>query len=157
MACAWRRGAGVIVEGIADADLNSIVFYDNTAASREYPYASAGTFSFNAPLTSGGTGYYKLYYTTTPGGDDFGEGTAIVVNDKDGNPIQGTISGASISFSFDYTNNTQGGYSGSTNRDVTLVWGNPAAAKPGISTGTITQSKAITVAAVAEVDPSYVA
>ena len=149
-------GSGVMVEGIADADLNSIVFYDNTAASREYPYASAGTFSFNAPLTAGGTGYYKLYYTTTPGGDDFGEAAAVIVNDKDGNPIQGSISGASISFSFDYTNNTQGGYGGSTNRNVTLVWGNPNNAKPGISTGTITQSKAISIPAVAEVDPSYV-
>lgn len=149
-------GSGVIVEGIQDADLNSIVFYDNGATSREYPYASAGTFSFNSPLTSGGTGYYKLYYETTPGGDDFGEAAAVVVNDKDGNPIQGTISGASISFSFDYTNNTQGGYSGSTDRDVILVWGNPNSAKPGISTGTITQSKAISIAAVAEVDPSYV-
>lgn len=149
-------GSGVIVEGIADADLNSIVFYDNTAASREYPYASAGTFSFNSPLTAGGTGYYKLYYTTTPGGDDFGEAAAVVVNNKDGNPIQGTISGASISFSFDFTNNTQGGYAGSTTRDVTLVWGNPNNAKPGISTGTITQSKSISIPAVAEVDPSYV-
>ena len=149
-------GSGVMVEGIADADLNSIVFYDNTATSREYPYASAGTFSFNSPLTAGGTGYYKLYYTTTPGGDDFGEAAAVVVNDKDGNPIQGTISGASISFSFDYTNNTQGGYSGSTSRNVTLVWGNPNNAKPGISTGTITQSKSISIPAVAEVDPSYV-
>lgn len=150
-------GSGVIVEGIADADLNSIVFYDNTSTSREYPYASAGMFSFNSPLTAGGTGYYKLYYTTTPSGDDFGEAAAVVVNDKDGNPIQGAITGASISFSFDYTNNTQGGYSGGTNRNVTLVWGNPSSAKPGISTGTITQSKAIAIAAVAETDPSYVA
>ncbi len=150
-------GSGVLVEGIRDADLNSIVFYDNTATTREYPYAAAGTFSFNAPLTAGGTGYYKLYYTTTPGGDDFGEATAVVVNNKDGNPIQGAISGSSISFSFDYSNNTQGGYAGSTDRNVTLVWGNPSNAKPGISTGQITQSKGISIAAVAEVDPSYVA
>lgn len=147
-------GTGVVVEGVTDAELNSIVFYDNGGTAREYPYASAGTFAFNAPLIGG---YYKLYYTTTPGGDDFGEATAVVVNDKDGNPIQGTISGASVSFSFDYTNNTQGGYSGSTSRNVTLVWGNPNSAKPGISTGTITQSKAISIAAVAETDPSYVA
>lgn len=150
-------GSGVIVEGIADADLNSIVFYDNMAATREYPYAAAGTFSFNSPLTSGGTGYYTLFYTTTPGGDDYGEATAVIVKDKDGVDIAGTIGGASISFSFDYSNNTQGGYAGGTDRNVTLVWGNPGQAKPGISTGTITQSKSIAIAAVAEVDPSYVA
>ena len=138
------------------ADLNDVVFIDDNGNERQFPYASAGTLNFNAPLVSGGTGYYKLYYTTTPGGDDFGESAAIVVNDKDGAPIQGTISGASIAFTFDYSNNTQGGYSGGTTRNVTLVWGNPGQAKPGVSTGTITQSKGISISAVAESDPSYV-
>jgi hypothetical protein len=138
-------------------DLNDVVFIDDNGVERQFPYASAGTLSFNAPLTAGGTGYYTLYYTTTPDTDDFGEGTAVVVKDKDGVDISGTISGASIPFTFDYSNNVQGGYAGSTDRDVTLVWGNPGSAKPGISVGTITQSKGISIAAVAESDPSYVA
>lgn len=139
------------------ADLNDVVFIDDNGVERVFPYASAGTLNFNSNLTSGGTGYYTLYYTTTPGGDDFGEGTAIIVKDKDGVDITGTITGASIAFTFDYSNNTQGGYLGSTNRDVTLVWGNPGVAKPGVSTGQITQSKGISISAVAEADPSYVA
>lgn len=138
------------------ADLNDVVFIDDNGVEREFPYASAGTFAFNAPLVSGGTGYYTLYYTTTPGGDDFGDSTAVIVKDKDGNDITGIITGASIDFTFDYSNNTQGGYSGSTDRNVTLAWGNPGQAKPGTSTGTITQSKGISIAAVAETDPSYV-
>ena len=138
-----------------DADLNDIVFIDDNGVEREFPYASAGTLNFNSNLTSGGTGYYTLYYTTTPGGDDFGEGTAVIVKDKANADITGTISGASISFNFDFTNNTQGGYAGSTNRDVTLVWGNPGVAKPGVSTGQITESKGISISAVAEADPSY--
>ena len=139
------------------ADLNDVVFIDDNGIERVFPYASAGTLNFNANLTSGGTGYYTLFYTTTPGGDDFGEGTAIVVKDKDGVDITGTITGASIPFSFDYSSNVQGGYTGSTNRDVTLVWGNPGVAKPGVSTGQIIQSKGISLSAVAEADPSYVA
>ena len=139
------------------ADLNDVVFIDDNGVERVFPYASAGTLNFNSNLTSGGTGYYTLYYTTTPGGDDFGEGTAIIVKDKDGVGITGTITGASIAFTFDYSNNTQGGYLGGTNRDVTLVWGNPGVAKPGVSTGQITQSKGISISAVAEADPSYVA
>lgn len=139
------------------ADLNDVVFIDDNGVERQFPYASAGTLNFNSNLTSGGTGYYTLYYTTTPGGDDFGEGTAVIVKDKDGVDITGTITGASIAFTFDYSNNTQGGYAGSTNRDVTLVWGNPGVAKPGVSTGQITQSKGISISAVAEADPSYVA
>ena len=139
-----------------DADLNDVVFIDDNGVEREFPYASAGTLNFNSNLTSGGTGYYTLYYTTTPAGDDFGEGTAVIVKNKDGVDITGTITGASIGFSFDFSNNTQGGYTGGTNRDVTLVWGNPGVAKPGVSTGQIIESKGISISAVAEADPSYV-
>ena len=136
------------------ADLNNVVFIDDNGTERIFPYASAGTLNFNAPLVGG---YYTMFYTTTPGGDDFGEGTAVIVKDKDGVDISGAISGASIAFTFDFSSNTQGGYAGSTNRPVTLAWGNPGSAKPGISTGTITQSKGIAISATAETDPSYLA
>ena len=135
------------------ADLNSVVFIDDNGVEIIFPYASAGTMSFNPPLIGG---YYTMFYTTTPGGDDFGEGSAVVVKDKDGVDISGTITGESIPFTFDYNNNTQGGYSGGTNRAVTLTWGNPGSAKPGISTGAIIQSKGIAIGAVAETDPSYI-
>ncbi len=136
------------------ADLNDVVFIDDNGVERIFPYASAGTLNFNAPLVGG---YYGMFYATTPAGDDFGEGTAVVVKDKDGVDIKGTISGASVPFSFDYSSNVQGGYAGGTERNVVLVWGNPGSAKPGVSTGTITQSKGISISAVAESDPSYVA
>jgi len=139
------------------ADLNDVVFIDDNGVEREFPYASAGTLNFNSNLTSGGTGYYTLYYTSTPGGDDFGEGTAIIVKDKDSVDITGTISSGTINFSFDWSNNTQGGYVAPVARPVTLVWGNPGVAKPGVSTGTIIESKGISISAVAESDPSYVA
>jgi len=139
------------------ADLNDVVFIDDNLVERIFPYASAGSMGFNAPLTSGGTGYYTMYYATTPGGDDYGEAGAVIVKDKDGVDISGVISGANIGFSFDWSNNVQGGYTGGTERSVILTWGNPGVAKPGISTGTITQSKGISLSAVAETDPSYVA
>lgn len=138
------------------ADLNDVVFIDDNDVERTFPDVSAGEMHFNGPLTAGGTGYYEMFYTTTPVGDDFGEGTAIPVEDKDGVPISGTITGPSIEFTFDWSNNTQGGFTPPVARNVTLVWGNQGQAKPGISTGTITQSKAISISAVAEVDPSYV-
>lgn len=138
------------------ADLNDVVFVDDNGVERSFPYASAGTLNFNSNLTQGGTGYYTLFYTTTPAGDDFGEGTAVIVKDKDGVDITGTISGASIPFTFDWSGNVQGGYAGSTPRNVTLAWGNPSVAKPSVSTGTIIQSKGISISAVAESDPSYI-
>ena len=123
--------------------------------SREYPYASAGTLNFNSYLTSGGTGYFVMYFTDLSAAQDYGFTGAIIVNDASGNPIQGTITGASVDFTFDYTGNVQGGRTGGTNADVTLVCGNAGTAKPVVVTGTITQSKAVTFVATAEQDRAY--
>lgn len=149
-------GSGVIVEGVADADVNSIIFYDNTAASREYPYASAGTLNFNSNLTSGGTGYYVLYYTDLSGTNDYGTADAVIVKNKLGVDITGTITGSSIAFNYDYTNDTAGGFrTGGTETSVTLVAGNPGVAKPVVVSGTLIESKSISISAVAEQDRAY--
>ena len=147
-------GSGVMVEGIRAADLNSIVFYDNSATAREYPYASAGNINSNAVLTSGGTGYYRMYFTTNPSGD-YGTANAVTVNDPDGNPITGAITSAQISFTYDYTNNAQGGRTPNTDAAVTVVAGNAGSAKPVVATGTLTQSKAIVITLTAETDRAY--
>lgn len=154
-------GSGVIVEGIAAADLNSIVFYDNTGASREYPYAAAGTLNFNSFLTAGGTGYYRMYFTNddAPGdnlGYDYGTANAITVNDKDGVPIAGTISAASIAFTYSYSTNVQrGAGSGGSPAAITIIAGNAGSAKPVVATGTISQSKGISITLTAEQDRGY--
>lgn len=149
-------GTGVMIEGIAASDANTVTFYDNTATSRLYPYAAAGTLTCNAALTSGGTGFYRMYFTDLSGSADYGLTGAITVNDKDGNPIQGTITGSSISFTFDYDGNVQGGRTAGSDAAVTIVAGNPGSAKPVVATGTLSRSKAISIALVAEQDRAYV-
>jgi len=150
-------GSGVMIEGIRDDDLNTITFYDNLGTARLYPFAAAGTINSNAVLTAGGTGYYRMYFTDLSSSDDYGFAGAVTVNDADGNPIQGTISGASISFTFDYDGNVQGGRSSGTDADVTIVAGNPGSAKPVVVQGTITRSKGISFSLVAEQDRAYLA
>jgi hypothetical protein len=148
-------GSGVLVQGLAAADLNSIVFYDNTAATREYPYASAGNLNFSANLVGG---YYRMFFTTLPGaGNDYGESGAVTVDDKDAVDIAGTISAAQMAFTFDYSNNVQGGRTPGTNAAVTVVAGYPGSAKPVVATGTINQSKAISITLTAETDRAYLA
>lgn len=149
-------GSGVMIEGIASADVNSIRFYDNSATQREYPYLAAGTLNFNTNLSSGGTGYYVLYYTDLSGGNDWGSADAVIVKNASGVDISGTISSSSISFDYDYTNDTAGGLrTGGTDTAVTLVAGNPGVAKPVVATGSLTASKSISISAVAEQDRAY--
>lgn len=151
----------VFIDGVLPADLNRIYFYDQNNVERIYPYAAAGTMNFNSFLTSGGTGYYRMYFLNDDAGDntgrDYGTATAITVNDKDGVPIQGTISSSSIQFSYDYTNNTQrGAASAGVDAPIVLVAGNIGVAKPVVVTGvSITQSKTISLTATAEQDRAY--
>jgi hypothetical protein len=147
---------GVFIEGVIPADLNRVVFLDQNGVERTYPFSSAGTLIFNSNLTSGGTGYYKLYFTTLPGAsNDYGESGAVVVDDAAVADIAGTISAGSIPFTFDYDGNVQGGRTAGTDATVTLVCGNPGVSKPVVVQGTINRSKAITISATAESDPSY--
>lgn len=153
---------GVFVQNIDTAYLNNIYFIDDNGVARQYNYAAAGKLTFNSFLTSGGTGYYRMYITdSVTGALDYGTSNAITVNDKDGNPIAGTITGAEINFTFAYDSNTQGGRSVFTSPGgdvpVTVVAGNKGVAKPVVATGVISRSKGIVIGLVAEQDRAYVA
>jgi hypothetical protein len=147
---------GVFIENIQANDLNRIEFKDKNNVTRMYPYSSAGNITFNAPLTAGGTGYYIMYFLDTSTGD-YGTATAITVNNKDGNPIQGTINGSSVAFTFDYDGNVQGGRTAGTDAQIVIVAGNKGSAKPVVVQGTITRAKGISFGAVAETDRAYIA
>lgn len=138
------------------ADLNDVVFIDDNGIQRTFPYSSAGNLTFNTPLTTGGTGYYIMYFLDTVTGD-YGTATAITVNDKDGSPIQGYITSGTIAFTFDYDGNIQGGRTAATDAQVVIVAGNKGSAKPVVAQGTITRAKGISFGLVAETDRAYVA
>jgi hypothetical protein len=146
---------GVFIDGVIAADLNRVVFLDQNSVARSYPFASAGTLNFNGVLVGG---YYRMYFTTLPGaGNDYGESGAVTVDDNSAADIAGTVSGASIAFTFDYDGNVQGGRTAGTDAAVTVVAGNPGTAKPVVATGTISRSKGISITLTAEADRAYIA
>jgi hypothetical protein len=99
-----------------------------------------------------------MYFTTLPStNDDYGESGAVTVDDNTATDIAGTITSASIGFTFDYDANTQGGRTAGTDAAVTIVAGNKGVAKPVVATGTITRSKGLSFSLVAEQDRAYVA
>ena len=61
-----------------------------------------------------------MFFATNPAGD-YGTATAVIVQDKDGNPIAGTYSGSPVGFSFAYDTNAQGGRTPATNAPIKLV------------------------------------
>jgi hypothetical protein len=149
---------GVFIDNIQNADRNRIVFLDQNSVQRQFPYVTTGNLNFNSFLTSGGTGYYRMYFTTLPGSsNDYGESGAVTVDDDTATDIAGAISGASIAFTFDYDNNVQGGRTAATDAAVTIVAGNAGSAKPVVATGTITRAKGLSFTITAEQDRGYIA
>jgi hypothetical protein len=145
----------VYIDDVLSADSNRVEFYDDSNTLRINNFTSAGTLNFNAALVGAGSSYRLMYTAPTGAGNDYGEAGAITVNNAAGTPITGTISSGSIAFDFDWNGNTQGGYAGSTPRPVTLIGIRPGSGKFAVATGTITQSKTISLSLVAEQDRVY--
>lgn len=145
---------GVYIDNYDSNDTNRLVFTDQNSVARTEPYVAAGTLNFNSFLTSGGSGYYRAYFTSVASGD-YGTANAVTVNDKDGNPVAGTITAAEISFTFAYDSNTQGGRTAGTDAPITVVAGNRGVAKPVVTTYTITRAVGQGISLVAEQDRAY--
>lgn len=146
---------GVFIDDHAAVDTNRIEFYDISGTKLTYPYVAAGTIEFNANLVDDGAAIYRMFFTTNPTGN-FGTADAVLVDDADGVDISGDISGASVSFSFDYDGNVQGGRTAGTDAAVTVVAIGLNTAQHVTATGTIARSTANKISLVAGLERNYV-
>jgi hypothetical protein len=110
---------GVAIDGLNSNYLNSVSLFDKNGVNRLYPFVAAGTINFGAQAGSGDF-KYVMFFNSTPSGN-YGSANAVIVQDKDGNPITGTYNGSPVSFTFAYDTNTQGGRTAGQDAAVTLV------------------------------------
>jgi hypothetical protein len=148
-------GTGVFITNFDSQDQNSVVFVDNTGAERQYPYVATLALSFNDNLVSDGSAEYWVYYTTTTNGDDWGEATAILVDDASNADMVGTISGSSVVKTYDFDGNTQGGRVPPAVPNVTAVAIGLNKGQYVRATGTIARSKSNSIALVAPLERNY--
>lgn len=150
-------GSGVSIEGFQSSDTNSLVFRDNSATNRTYPFVAVISINFGDNLKNDGSAKYWIYFTTLPGaGNDFGESGALIVDDNDGADITGLISGAStIQKTFNYDNNVQGGRTAGTNASITAVGIGLNTGQYVRATGTIERSTANSISLVAALERNY--
>jgi len=117
-------GTWVYIDNFNSNDTNRITFTDKNWVARVFPFVAAGTLLFDSLLSSGGTGHYSMYFVDLPWSFDYPSDTAVVVNDASGTPITGTITGSSISFTYDYDGNVQGWRAPWTDANVAVVASN---------------------------------
>ena len=146
---------GVFIDNFNSNDTNRLVFVDDTNTERTFPFVAAGTISFNQNLIDDTDAIYRMFFTTNPAGD-FGTGSAVLVDDNNGTDISGNVSGnASISFDFDYDNNTQGGRTAGQDADVTIVAIGLDNAQYVVANGTITRATGINFSLVSALERNY--
>jgi hypothetical protein len=150
-------GSGVIIEGFQTSDTNSLVFRDNTAANRTYPFVAVITINFGDNLKNDVTAKYWVYFTTLPGaGNDFGESGALLVDDASGVDITGNVSAAaSVQKTFNYDNNVQGGRTPGTDATITAIGIGLQTGQYVRATGTIERSTANSISLVAALERNY--
>jgi hypothetical protein len=164
MSYAAPTGVGIdaYIQDLAAADINNMTFRDATGRNRQFPFLAAGQLNFNVNLVNDAAAKYWLFFTNDVAGDNagrnFGTDQAILVEDANGNPIAGNVSGqATISFTYDYDGNTQRGVaSAGTNAPVTLVAIGLTTAQYVIATGTIARSTANVISAVSALERNYI-
>lgn len=150
-------GTGVFIDNYLVADVNRLVFRDNSAVERTFPYVAVLTINFGENLQDDADAVYRVYFTTLPGaGNDFGESGAVLVEDSSSSAMSGSISGnASIQKSFNYDANTQGGRTAGTDADITVVGIGRTTAQYVKATGTIAKSTSNSVSLVAALERNY--
>lgn len=142
---------GVFIDDFAVADTNNIEFYDVTATKRTFPYVATGQILFNDNLVNDANAIYRMFFTS-----GFGTAGALLVQDDTETNIAGTVSGlSSISFTFDYDGNIQGGRTAGTDANVTVVAVGLNTAQYVVATGTIGKSKANIISLVSPLERNY--
>jgi hypothetical protein len=140
---------GVYIDNFQTADINRIDFYDVNGIKRIYPFITSGLISFNSNLVSDGFAVYKMFYS-----DNFGTNSAALVLDMDNNPIQGSITGSTVSFTYDYDNDITSGGAG-VNKAITVVAIGLNTAQYVLIEGTITRSNQNSISLVSSLERNY--
>lgn len=155
----WFVGDTLHVRGFIDGynanDANRIVFVDDSGTDRILPRVSAGTLVFDASFVGG---VFRAYFASgAAAGNNFGEASALTVQDATGGAIAGTIGTASIAFDYAFDSNVQRG-AGTAGTPVFLkVFAlKKGSTKPRFVTYTLTSAVGQNISFAAEADLGYV-
>lgn len=150
-------GSGVVIEGFSTNDTNRLTFYDSTNTSRTLPFVASLTINFGANMVADASAKYWVYFTTLPGAsNDYGESGAIIVDDNAAADMAGNVSAqSSITKSFNYDGNSQGGRTPGTDAAITVVGIGLLTGQYVRATANIARSTSNVVSLIASLERNY--
>ena len=135
-------GEGLFVENLPGSEQQLIIFTDDADATKTYPFFPEIRISVGAQAVADLNAWYHVYYDDGAGGLDFDTASAVVVNDKDGNPVKGNVStdavGEVISFQYAYATDTDAGLPAAADKAVVVQVEGDGGADQAITYFTIT-------------------
>lgn len=144
-------GGGVYINDLSAVSINDVRYIDNGGTYRTFPFVAAGVINFSPTLQQDADAFYRVFVRST-----FATASGVVVQDADGVPISGDVSGrASVSFTFDYDDNTQGGHTAGTDMEITVVASGLQTAQYVVAEGTIGRSTANSITLVSALERNY--
>jgi hypothetical protein len=148
-------GLGVYIQNYNNADINSLVFTDDTGTTRTFPFTAGLQISFGSNLQSDSNSIYRVFFTTNPAGN-FGTANAVLVQDSSGNNMSGSANVSTVALTFAYDTNVQGGRTSATDAAVTVVAIGLSTSQYISATGTITRSATNPVSLVSALERNYI-
>jgi hypothetical protein len=146
---------GVFIDNYQSADINRLVFVDNTNTERTFPYTATLTINFGDNLKNDASAKYWVFFTTNPAGN-MDTANAVLVDDASNADMAGNVSGASsIQKTFSYDSNTQGGRTAGTDADITAVGIGLATGQYVRATSTIGRSTGNSISLIAPLERVY--
>jgi hypothetical protein len=155
---------GVYIDSFNAQDTNNITLTTFTGAGTSttvnFPFVAALTVNFGDNLQADQFARYWVFFTNA-GGNEFGTTDAIIVEDNESVPMEGSVnpnwptSRSNVTHSFDYDNNTQGGRTGNTDAPITAVAIGLQTGQYVLATSTITRSTANSVTLVSALERNY--
>lgn len=146
---------GVFIDNYQPTDINRLVFTDDTNTQRTFPFTASVVFNINPNLAADSDAIYRVFFTTNPAGN-MDTASAVLVDDASGVDMAGLIAGrTSITHTFAYDTNAQGGRTAGTDANITAVAIGLETGQYVRATGTIARSTANSVSLVAALERNY--
>lgn len=155
---------GVYIDSYNASDTNNIQMttYTGTGASTtvNFPFVASLRVNFGENLQNDQYSKYWVFFTDA-NGNQYGTTNAIIVQDNDDVDMAGNVNPswptkrAFVTHTFDYDNNVQGGRTGGTPADVTVVGLGLSTGQYVSTTTTIARSTANSASLVAALERNY--
>lgn len=138
---------GLFIENLPIADEQRVVFIDDDGLEKTYPFQVQVNLQVGPNAAADANAWYHNFYLDGAGGLDYGTPDAVTVNDAEGAPVKGNVSGVqTIPYAYDYDGNTQAGLPAATDKDIVALCEGDGGATQAKTVFTISRTAVVNVA-----------